>query len=65
MAEGILRQIAGDAFEVASAGVSPSHVRPEAISVMHRHRHCLSPVKIRGRVCRAGIRLCDHGLRQR
>jgi len=35
MAEGLLRRLAGDRFEVASAGVSPSHVRPEAISVMH------------------------------
>ncbi len=35
MAEGLLRWLAGDRFEVASAGVSPSHVRPEAISVMH------------------------------
>lgn len=34
MAEGILRQIAGNDFEVASAGVAPSHVRPEAIKVM-------------------------------
>jgi arsenate reductase (thioredoxin) len=30
----ILRQIAGNDFEVASAGVAPSHVRPEAIKVM-------------------------------
>jgi arsenate reductase len=34
MAEGIFRHIAGDDFEVASAGVAPSHVRPEAIKVM-------------------------------
>jgi arsenate reductase len=34
MAEGILREIGGDDFEVASAGISPSHVRPEAIKVM-------------------------------
>ena len=34
MAEGILRRIAGDDFEVASAGVAPSQVRPEAIKVM-------------------------------
>lgn len=34
MAEGILRHMAGDDLEVASAGVSPSHVRPEAIKVM-------------------------------
>ena len=34
MAEGLLRHIAGDRFDVASAGVSPTHVRPEAITAM-------------------------------
>lgn len=34
MAEGLLRRDAGDRFEVFSAGVNPSTVRPEAISVM-------------------------------
>ena len=34
MAEGLLRDMAGDKFEVVSAGVAPSHVRPEAIEVM-------------------------------
>lgn len=34
MAEGLLRHLAGDRFEVASAGVSPSRVRPEAIKAM-------------------------------
>jgi arsenate reductase len=34
MAEGLLRHLAGDRFEVASAGVSPTRVRPEAIAVM-------------------------------
>ena len=34
MAEGLLRHDAGDRFEVASAGVEPSHVRPHAIEVM-------------------------------
>lgn len=34
MAEGLLRHDGGDRFEVASAGVSPSQVRPEAIEVM-------------------------------
>ena len=34
MAEGLLRHLAGDRFEVASAGVSPTRVRPEAITVM-------------------------------
>ena len=35
MAEGLLRHDAGDRFEVASAGVSPGIVRPEAIAVMN------------------------------
>jgi arsenate reductase (thioredoxin) len=34
MAEGLLRHVAGDRFEVASAGVSPTQVRPEAIEAM-------------------------------
>lgn len=48
MAEGLLRHDFGDRFEVSSAGTRPSHVRPEAISVMrelnidlsgHRSKH--------------------------
>jgi len=34
MAEGLLRHDAGDRFEVESAGITPSRVRPEAIAVM-------------------------------
>ncbi len=34
MAEGLLRHIAGDHFEVFSAGVAPSHVRAEAVETM-------------------------------
>jgi arsenate reductase (thioredoxin) len=34
MAEGLLRQMGGDVFEVVSAGVAPSQVRAEAIEVM-------------------------------
>lgn len=34
MAEGWLRHIAGDRFEVESAGVEPSNVRPQAIEAM-------------------------------
>jgi len=34
MAEGLLRKIAGDRFDVFSAGVAPSQVRPEAVEVM-------------------------------
>lgn len=34
MAEGLLRRISGNRFEVFSAGTKPSHVRPVAIEVM-------------------------------
>ncbi len=34
MAEGLLREMAGDRFEVFSAGTEATYVRPEAISVM-------------------------------
>ena len=34
MAEGLLRHDAGDRFEVESAGIQPSRVRPEAIAAM-------------------------------
>lgn len=34
MAEAFLRHLPGHDFDVESAGVSPSHVRPEAIEVM-------------------------------
>lgn len=34
MAEGLLRDMAGDRVEVASAGVAPTRVRPEAIEAM-------------------------------
>lgn len=35
MAEGLLRHMAGDRFEVASAGTRPSVVRPEAMQAMN------------------------------
>src|SRR2546428_1840821 len=34
MAEGLLRHCGGKAFEVASAGIDPSFVRPEAMEAM-------------------------------
>ena len=34
MAEGLLRHDGGDSFEVHSAGVAPTQVRPEAIAAM-------------------------------
>jgi arsenate reductase (thioredoxin) len=35
MAEGFLRHLAGDRFEVISAGTSPTELNPEAVFVMH------------------------------
>ena len=35
MAEGFLRHLAGDRFEVASAGTEATHVRPQAVRVMN------------------------------
>jgi arsenate reductase len=35
MAEGLLRHLAGGTFEVVSAGINPTKVRPEAVTVMH------------------------------
>ena len=66
MAEGVLRHDGGSAFEVESAGVKPSRVRPEAIEVMreigidlsgHRSKsvdECL------GRKFDYMITVCDH-----
>jgi len=34
MAEGLLRRLGDDQFEVSSAGVNPTAVRPEAVAVM-------------------------------
>lgn len=34
MAEGLLREMGGNRFEVESAGVNPSRVRPEAVEAM-------------------------------
>lgn len=36
MAEGLLRHLAGDRFEIESAGTTPTAVRPEAIEAMRR-----------------------------
>lgn len=34
MAEGLLRHLAGERFEIFSAGVDPSYVRPQAVEAM-------------------------------
>ena len=66
MAEGLLRHMAGDRFEVASAGTRPSIIRPEAISVMrelgidltaHRSK---SVDEFQGRPFHYVITVCDN-----
>ena len=70
MAEGLLRHDGGDRFEVESAGVSPSRVRPEAIEAMrevgidisgHRSK---SVDEFAGREFDAVITVCDHAREQ-
>ena len=43
MAEGLLKHLAGDRFEVYSAGIRPVPVRPEAIAVMQELGIDISP----------------------
>ena len=67
MAEGLLRHDGGAAFEVASAGTRPSHVRPEAIAAMGEIGIDISGHRSKSVDEFAGqeIRLCDYRLRQR
>ncbi len=66
MGEGLLRHMAGDRFDVASAGTKPSSVRPEAIAAMrelgidlagHRSK---SVDEFAGRPFDYVITVCDH-----
>ncbi len=66
MAEGLLRHDAGDRFEVFSAGVNPTRVRPEAIAVMqevgidltgHRSKHV---DEFAGQEFDYVLTVCDH-----
>lgn len=66
MAEGLLREAGGDRFEVESAGVNPSRVRPEAVEVMrevgidisgHRSK---SADEFKGQLFDYIITVCDH-----
>ena len=70
MAEGLLRQLAGDKFEVASAGVSPTHVKPEAIKVMGElgidisGHHSKSVDEFKGQEFDYVITVCDNANEQ-
>jgi arsenate reductase len=66
MAEGYLRSITGDQFEITSAGTEPSQVNPLAIRVMQEvgidiSQHTSKPVKpFLGDVWHYVITVCDH-----
>ena len=66
MAEGLLRSVGGDDFEVCSAGTNPTSVRPEAVAVMaergidisaHRSKHLDEFINERFDYV---ITVCDH-----
>ena len=70
MAEGLLRQMGGDRFEVSSAGVSPTRVRPEAIEVMREigidisNHHSKSVEQFNGQEFDYVITVCDNANEQ-
>lgn len=70
MAEGLLRHLAADRFEVASAGVAPGHVRPEAIEVMRElgidisHHRSKSVDEFQGQEFDYVITVCDNANEQ-
>ena len=70
MAEGLLRHDAGGRFEVASAGVAPSHVRPEAIEAMREigidisGHHSKSVDEFAGQQFDYVITVCDNANQQ-
>lgn len=70
MAEGLLRHLADDRFEVASAGVSPTQVRPEAIAAMREigidisHHRSKSVDEFLGQEFDYAITVCDNAKEQ-
>jgi protein-tyrosine-phosphatase len=68
MAEGFLRHLGGDRFEVTSAGINPSQVNPLAIAVMREVGIDISShhsKAVAGLLGQHTLRLPDHRLRQR
>ena len=70
MAEGLLRQLAGDRFDVVSAGVAPTQVRSEAITAMRElgidisHHRSKSVDELGGQEFDYVITVCDHANKQ-
>lgn len=70
MAEGLLHHLAGDRFAVASAGVAPTQVRAEAITVMRElgidisHHRSKSVDEFSGQEFDYVITVCDNANEQ-
>ena len=70
MAEGLLRHVGGDRFEVASAGVAPTQIRPEAVEAMHEigidisGHHSKSVGEFSGKEFDYVITVCDNANEQ-
>jgi arsenate reductase len=70
MAEGLLRHLANERFEVFSAGVSPTSVRPEAITAMNElgidisHHRSKSVDEFSGQDFDYVITVCDNANEQ-
>ncbi|HEX8634097.1 MAG TPA: arsenate reductase ArsC [Pyrinomonadaceae bacterium] len=70
MAEGLLRHDGGERFEVSSAGVSPSRVRPEAVEAMREAgidisgQRSKSIEEFAGRAFDVVITVCDNAREQ-
>lgn len=66
MAEGLLRGIGGERFDVFSGGIVPSYVRPNAITVMRElgidisHHRSKSITQFAGQSFDYVITVCDH-----
>jgi len=66
MAEGLLRNIAGNRFDVFSAGTRPTQVRPEAIAVMRElgidisHQRSKNVTEFAGQPFDYVLTVCDH-----
>ena len=70
MAEGLLRHLAGDRFDVVSAGVAPTQVRSEAITAMREigidisHHRSKSVDEFAGQEFDYVITVCDNANEQ-
>lgn len=71
IAEAVMRQLAGDRYEVHSAGISPRpHVHPEAVATLERHHVPVKGLfpkdisKFLGQTFDYVITVCDRALEQ-